>query len=96
MMTETWLYENGDEADITEMTPSDHVFQSFSRKMSLAHCLSFKVIKFESFEAVEAHACRDSTSVHAVCLYRPPPSRKSKMTNTMFLNEVPRLPCFVH
>ena len=40
---------------------------------------------------MEMHVCRNSTPVHAVCLYRPQPSRKNKMTNTMFLNEFPDL-----
>ena len=31
LMTETWLYANGDEANITEMTPSGYLFHSFPR-----------------------------------------------------------------
>ena len=30
-MTETWLYASGDEAYITEMTPSGYLFHSFPR-----------------------------------------------------------------
>ena len=54
-MPETWLYENGDEAYIDEMTPSGYVFKSLPSKgsrgggiafvvnTSIADCFSFLV-----------------------------------------------------
>ena len=48
---------------------------------------SFKCLSFQSFEAVELHISGRNFSVSAVCLYRPPPSRKNKLSNQLFLQE---------
>ena len=67
LMTETWLYAQGDEACIAEMTPRGYVLRSFPRTGSRgggiasivrdAFCdsTSFKRLSFQSFEAVELH-----------------------------------------
>ena len=97
LMTETWLYASGDEAYITEMTPSGYLFHSFPRigrrgggiaimfKSALSDSISMHPLPFNSFESVELPLSNDSTSVSVICLYRPPPSKQSKLSNKMFL-----------
>ena len=50
---------------------------------------SFKPLSFQSFEAVELHTSGRNLSESVVCLYRPPPSRKNKRSNQLFLREFP-------
>ena len=52
-------------------------------------CTSFKRLSFQSFEAVELHISGRKFSVSVVCLYRPPSSRKNKLSNQLFLQELP-------
>ena len=71
-MTKTWLYDQGEEAYITEMTPDQ--FYSFPRcgrrggeialvsKCSLKS-ISVKQLNYQSFVAVEA-----KRQVHVICL----------------------------
>ena len=88
LMTETWLYAQGDEACIAEMTPRGYMLRSFPRTGSRgggiasivrnAFCdsTSFKPLSFQSFEAVELHISDRDLSVSVVCLYsapNPPP-----------------------
>ena len=98
LLTETWLYAQGDEACIAEMTPRGYVLRSFPRTGSRgggiafivrdAFCdsISFKPLSFQSFEL---HISGRNLSVSVVCLYRPPPSRKNKLSNQLFLQEFP-------
>ena len=50
---------------------------------------AFKPLSFQSFEAVGFHISGRNLSVSVVCLYRPPPSRKNKLCNQLFLQEFP-------
>ena len=73
-MTETWLYASGDEAYITEMTPSGYLFHSFPRigrsgggiavmfKSAPSDSISMHPLPFNSFESVELRLSNDSTS----------------------------------
>ena len=91
-MTETWLYDQGDEAYTTDMTPDGYQFHSFPRcgrrgggialvsKCSLKS-ISVKQLNYQSFEAVEAKLFHSGKSMSFVCLYRPPPSRVNKFTD---------------
>ena len=97
-MTETWLYDQGDEAYITDMTPDGYQIYSFPRcgrrgggialvsKCSLKS-ISVKQLNYQSFEAVEAKLFHSGKSMSFVCLYRPPPSRVNKFTDKMFQDE---------
>ena len=97
-MTETWLYDQGDEAYITDMTPDGYQIYSFPRcgrrgggialvsKCSLKS-ISVKQLNYQSFEAVEAKLFHRGKSMSFVCLYRPPPSRVNKFTDKMFHDE---------
>ena len=103
MWTETWLYSNGDEAYIAAMTPAGNEFRSFPRTGSrgsgigfvtsttMSACISFRALDYRAIEAVEMRLSRDHVSVVFVCLYRPPPSKRNKLTNSMFLEEFPEL-----
>ena len=89
-MTETWLYDQGDEAYVTEMIPDGFQFHSFPRcgkrgggialvsKCSLKS-ISIKRLNYQSFEAVEAKLFHCGKSMSLACLYRPPPSRVKSM-----------------
>ena len=97
-MTETWLYDQGDEVYITDMTPDGYQIYSFPRcgrrgggialvsKCSLKS-ISVKRLNYQSFEAVEAKLFHSSKSMSFVCLYRPPPSRVNKFIDKMFQDE---------
>ena len=103
LMTETWLFASGDEAYITEMTPSGYLFHSFPRigrrgggiaimfKSALSDSISMHPLPVNSFESVELRLSNDSTSVSVICLYRPPPSKQNKLSNKTFFEEFPTL-----
>ena len=57
----------------------------------MSACVSFRSLDYRSFEAVEMRLSLDYVSVVFVCLYRPPPSKCNKLTNSMFLEEFPEL-----
>ena len=44
-----------------------------------------------SFELVQTTLTLEQRSVHFFCLYRPPPSRKNKLTDSLFLEQFPNL-----
>ena len=78
MMMEIWLYPQGDDACIAELTPVDYSFQVGSRSGGIAfavkncftECTSFKYFSFDSVEAIKLHLVSDSLSVSVVYLYR--------------------------
>ena len=94
---------SGDEAYITEMTPSGRLFHSFPRigrrgggiavmfKSALSDSISMHPLPFNSSESVELRLSHDSTSVSVICLYRPHPSKQNKLSNKMFFEEFPTL-----
>ena len=58
----------------------------------MSTCLSFRDVDYRSFEAVEIQLSLDHFSVVVfLCLYRPPPGKRSNLTNSMFLEEFPEL-----
>ena len=79
-MTETWLYDQGDEAYITDMTPDGYQFHSFPRcgrrgggialvSRSSLKSISIKWLNYQSFEAVEAKLFHSGKSMSFVSLY---------------------------
>ena len=96
MLTETWLYSNGDEAYIAAMTPAGYEFRSFPRtgsrgggigfvtRTTMSACISFRALDYGSFEAVEMRLSLDHVSVVLVCLYRPSQSKRNQLTNSIF------------
>ena len=53
--------------------------------------VSTKDLAFKSFEVCETRLCYQDQSVTFLCVYRPSPSRKNKLSNKMFLDEFPDL-----
>ena len=100
MLTETWLYEKGDEVLIQEMTPLGYKFHSFPRttgkkgggigivcKNAISEKTNFFQLSFSSFEAVEARIFNHSTSISIICIYRPPPSKNNNLKAETFRDE---------
>ena len=95
-ITETWLNPRGDEAKIAEFAPSGYSARSFPRRSrggglavifrdTLATNLTYKT-KFDfdhtSFELIQVSVTLQTSALHFMCMYRPPPSRKNKLTDS--------------
>ena len=103
MLTETWLYPQGDEAYIAAMTPAGCDFHSFPHpglrgggiafitRTNLSKFVTFRPLDCTLFESVEMSLGISRASVSFVCLYRPSPSKTSKLLNSTFLHEFPEL-----
>ena len=101
LLTETWLKEQGDEAQKAEMTPAGYVLKSFHRKNRRGGGLAFlmkkslekhvvmKSLAVSTFEAFEACVVYNNVSVTLICLYRPPYSKQNNSSIKMFLDEFP-------
>ena len=91
MLTETWLYPQGDEAYIAAMTPGSYDFHSFSRsgsrgngialvtRTNLSEFVTFRPLDYTSFESVEMSLRVNDAFVSCICLYRPPKSKTNKL-----------------
>jgi hypothetical protein len=100
-ITESWLSEKGDEAIIHGLTPSSHKAESFPRTVrsgggicvvyskALEQRLSFKNLSFRTVEAVEVTFNLQNVSMQLVCIYRPPYSKRNRITDSMFVKELP-------
>jgi hypothetical protein len=98
-LTETWLKEAGDEPVIGELVPPGYTFTHRARRtgqrgggVGLVYRRQFKVQVckervFSSFDIVELCLSRGKQSVHIACIYRPPPSKKNKLTSQDFFRE---------
>ena len=62
----------------------NHVFSHLAFK-------SFFDFDHSSFELVQTTLTLQKRSVHFFCLYRPPPSLKNKLTDSLFLEQFPKL-----
>ena len=104
-ITETWLNPRGDEAKIAELAPSGYSARSFPRRSrggglavifrdTLSTNLTFKT-KFDfdhsSFELIQVSVTLQTSALHFMCMYRPPPSRKNKLTDSLFSEQFPDL-----
>ena len=101
-MTETWLYEQGDEAYIADLTPSGYEFYSFPRtgkrgggiaivaKVSVGK-LTAKPLDSYVFEVVVAKLVKGNWSASFTCLNHTPPNKKNTSTNKMFVDQFPDL-----
>ena len=97
-IVETCLKGVGDEAKIADLTPSGHATRSFPRAnrggglaiIARSHILqniAFKAsfgFEHNSFELFQATLSLEKRSVNFFCLYRPPPNRKNKLTDSLF------------
>ena len=101
-LTETWLRirPTGDECEMAAVTPPGFTLKSVPRAngtggglsvlfgSSLVDCVK---VSTKDFEVCETRLCYQDQSVTFLCVYRPPPSRKNKPSNKMFLDEFPDL-----
>ena len=104
-LTETWFQPKGSEPDIAAVTPRGFTLKSFPRqhrsgggiavlyRNSLKQHLSFstKVFSFTAFEVCEVRLDFAGQNYVFLCVYRPPPSAKNKLTRAMFLDQFPDL-----
>ena len=100
-LCETWLRQEGDESDCAALTPPGFCLRSFPRmsgaggglavlyRNSLTKniAVSTRDFVFTAFEICEVRISLDSHIVVFFNVYRPPPSRKNKLTNAMFLEQ---------
>ena len=103
ILCETWLHQQGDEAYIAAMNPVGYDFHSFPRttsrgggiavvvKTCLSASLALKLLNYSTFECVELSLTLNQIAATCVCLYRPPPSKRNKLSNSSFLREFPEL-----
>ena len=89
----------GDESCLRDLTPTDYVTLSFPLsglrgsgiaflvRKSLLSKTNFKSLSDASFEGVTVTLSFDQC-VHLTAIYRPPPSRQNKLTNSMFVDEI--------
>ena len=98
-LVETWLKARGDEAVCADLTPSGYAVKSLPRpagrggglavvyRDSLAPHLTFKSsFSFDhpSFELLQVTLTSSHKVLHFMCLYRPWPTSKNKLTEVMF------------
>ena len=97
-MTETWLRPSGDEVRISQMTPVNCSSNSFPRLtgqgggICVTHsnlfgpsCIS--IDEYASFEMSKTHITINNVPLTIFCIYRPPPSVKNQLTNSIFIND---------
>ena len=100
MITETWLHSQGDEAKYTDLTPPGYTLRSFPRPsrgggiailfrdsiMNRASVTASFPFPHTSFELVHLKL-QSPQLIHLFCMYRPPPSKKNKSSNSIFVSE---------
>ena len=101
-LTETWLRAIGDDARCSDLTPAGYSIRSFpwpSRGGGLAvifhDCYSSRIsfttsfpFDHPSFELARVSLAMTQQTVNFFCVYHPPPSRKNKQTDSMFVDQL--------
>ena len=106
-VTETWLSAQGDEAKTAELAPSGLDVKSFPRqsrsrgggiatvyKSTIGSNITFRTnfdFTHTSFELVQASITLQHSTLHFFYLYRPPPNRRSNLTDSMLTEQLPDL-----
>ena len=104
-VTETWLRESGDEPQCKDLSPLGYTTYNFPRPShagGIAFILSDPLTSYMSFTSdfpfqhpsFELHQLTLSlpqSLIHIFGLYRPPPSKKNKLKNAMFIEQFPDL-----
>ena len=104
-VTETWLRAAGDEAKCRDLAPSGHSTTSFPRSTStcggglafivsdrlLPHSAFTSVFPFShtSFELAHLSLSLGQSHLNVFCLYRPPPNKQNRLTDSLFIQEFP-------
>jgi len=105
VVTETWLRPQGDEAKVKDLTPPNYTTISFPRgslgggiaviiKDTLSSCVSVTsefLFQHSSFELAQLTFSLKQHTLNVFALYRPPPSTKNKLTDALFLDQIPDL-----
>ena len=100
-LSETWLKEVGDESKITELTPSDFILKNMPRttgnggglavlyRACLAKAVNIRAdcTSFTTFDMCELHLYHQGRALTFIFLYRPPPSKKNRLTSRTFVQE---------
>ena len=99
-LTETWMKTQGNEAKCANLSPRGYTFKSFPRAtrvgglavvmregLPVTVSASFP-FTHKSFELVQVTPTVPQ-QIHFFCLYRPPPSKRNQLTDSVFLNEFP-------
>ena len=100
-LCETWLRPVRDEADCAALTPPCFRLKSLPRQsgtgdgLAVLHrtsltrhiAVSTRDFVFTAFEICEVRLSYDGHTAVFLSVYRPPPSRQNKLTNTMFLEQ---------
>ena len=111
-ITESWLYEKGDEATIAAMTPPGYSSKSLPRnndyrgggiisifKSSMASIISFpesNSIKLKSFELLEMKIKLKTNDVNIKCIYRPPSGDTNPTPAPLVREELDKLFSTIH
>ena len=97
MLTETWLYPEGNDAYIAAMTYAGYVFHSFPRsgsrgggitfitRTNLSRFVTFRPLDYTAFESVEMSLTINRVCGSCVCFYKPPLNKTNKLLNSTFL-----------
>ena len=98
MLTETWLYAEGDEAYESAMTPHGYKSYFFPRRgkkrgggiafiirSNLSRYVKLTPLNYSSFESVEMKLCINQHSVTSICLYRIHHNKKNNVTFPGFM-----------
>ena len=104
LVTETWPSAQGDEAKTVELTPSGFDVKSFPRqsrsrgvgiatacKSNFGSNITFKTnfdFTHTSFVVVQASITIQHNTLRFICLYRPPPNRRSNLIDSMFTEQL--------
>ena len=101
-LTETWLRARGDDARCSDLTPAGYSIRSFPRPSQggglavIFHdCYSSRIsfttsfpFDHPSFEFARVSLAMTQQTVNFFCVYHPPPSRKNKQTDSMFVDQL--------
>lgn len=98
-ITESWLWATGDESTIRQATSDGYKLLSFPREgggrgggvvVLFRSTLSSRVVRLplevSSNEGVQFSLSQGDKTATILCIYRPPPSAKNRLTPAKFLS----------
>eukprot|EP00745_Piridium_sociabile_P040659 TRINITY_DN786_c0_g1_i8.p1 TRINITY_DN786_c0_g1~~TRINITY_DN786_c0_g1_i8.p1 ORF type:complete len:1132 (+),score=124.07 TRINITY_DN786_c0_g1_i8:119-3397(+) len=104
-LTETWLRGAGDEPKCRDLAPPGYSTVSFPRATTtcgggIAFVVSDKLLphttfsstfpfNHASFELSQLSLSLPQSHLNVFCLYRPPPNKKNKLSDAMFIEQLP-------
>ena len=108
-VTETWL-SSGEKTKADELAPSGYIVEPFPRPagapgggIAVVYRSSLKVTikdRFDfdhsSFQLAQVTVTLQHTALHFFLLYRPPPTNRNKLKNSMFIDQLPNFLSYVN